>query len=85
MTGQRRESGSELIQNPLLVKQGHSGPSDSHHKALIVCFTLAFLWPVYLFVLASFLDLVFKKRPKTPRNGRCYAATVAAQPVVAAQ
>ena len=41
-----------------MLPLGQSGPSDSHHKALLVCFNLAFLSPVSLLVRASFLDLV---------------------------
>jgi hypothetical protein len=40
------ETGQTAVKSSSMLPWGHSGPSDSHHKALLVCFNLAFLWPV---------------------------------------
>jgi hypothetical protein len=40
------ETGQTAVKSSSVLPWGHSGPSDSHHKALLVCFNLAFLWPV---------------------------------------
>jgi hypothetical protein len=42
----RNETGQTAVKSSSMLPWGHSGPSDSHHKALLVCFNLAFLWPV---------------------------------------
>ena len=42
----RNETGQTAVKSSSVLPWGHSGPSDSHHKALLVCFNLAFLWPV---------------------------------------
>ena len=52
------ETGQTTVRSSSMLPLGQSGPSDSHHKALLVCFNLAFLSPVSLLVRASFLDLV---------------------------
>ena len=42
----RNETGQTAVKSLSVLPWGHSGPSDSHHKALLVCFNLAFLWLV---------------------------------------
>ena len=40
------ETGQTAVRSSSMLPLGQSGPSDSHHKALLVCFNLAFLLPV---------------------------------------
>ena len=40
------ETGQTAVKSSSMLPLGQSGPSDSHHKALLVCFNLAFLLPV---------------------------------------